>query len=451
MSLIDLAKKNIIVIGSGMSGLAVCRFLLTKNACITLADSKDLADLPPEVIKLREQGVKLLLSNQLPQKATYDLAVKSPGVPPTTSLMRLLYDAGVPVIGEIELAYLFTKATFVAITGTKGKTTTTQLIYEIFKNAGIETIQGGNIGKPLVEIAEDFMGVIVAEISSFQAEDSRSFAPHIALMLNLTPDHLDRHGSMKSYQEAKEKVFSQQKADDYAILNYDDVTVRSMAQGIKSQIVYFSRQKKLSQGVFIENGQLMIALGQKKINVMPIKDIYIKGGHNLENALAAVAVAAAYDIAADIIATTLRNFSGVEHRLEFVTKRKGITYVNDSKATNPESTIQALLAYDEPIILIAGGRDKGSDFSRLIQMVKERVVFLSLVGEARYQLKEAADQVGFSNYAISETFSEAVEKALAAAKKGQVVMLSPACASWDMFKNYEVRGNLFKEIVLAHQ
>ncbi|MGI5892435.1 MAG: UDP-N-acetylmuramoyl-L-alanine--D-glutamate ligase [Bacillota bacterium] len=448
---LDLEAKKVIVIGGGISGLAVCRFLLANGAIITLADYKQAEHLPKEIMDLSACGVEFLLGDALPQQINWDLAVKSPGVPHTTPLMLLLHEAQVPVIGDLELAYAFTKAPFVAITGTNGKTTTTELLYKIFCDAGIDTMLGGNIGIPVVDRAEYYQGVIVAEVSSFQAQDCLYFAPKIAVMLNIAPDHLDRHGDMDNYLAAKEKIFINQGSSDIAVLNYDDPLVRKIAKKIKSRVIYFSRQQILENGVFANNGQIIVACEGKKINVIAAKDIYIKGGHNLENALAATAAAFAYGIDTKIIANSLREFTGVEHRLELVGEIDGVIYVNDSKATNPDSATKALMAYDNPIVLIAGGRNKGSNFSDLMQVIKERVSFLSLVGEAKYELQQVADEIGFTDYALSENFADAVAKAIKKARPGDVVMLSPACASWDMFKNYEMRGKVFKDLVLSHK
>ncbi len=451
MLALQLQDKKVIVIGGGVSGQAVCRFLLDKGAQVTLADSKSDAELAPELLALADQGLSLLLNDSLPQAVDWQLAVKSPGVPHTTPLMRLLHASGLPIIGDLELAYRFAKAPFVAITGTNGKTTTTELVYKIFCDAGINTLVGGNIGRPLIGLVEGHKGAIVVEVSSFQAEDCQYFAPKVGLFLNLAPDHLDRHGDMAGYLAAKEKIFQNQSQSDFAILNYDDEAVRQVGGRLHSKVIYFSRQNQLAEGVFCQNGQIVMALGEKKINLLPAEDIYIKGGHNLENALAAAAAAFVFGIEPPAIAASLRAFRGVEHRLESVAEIDGVLYINDSKGTNPDSTIKALLAYERPIILVAGGRNKGNDFSALMQTAKGRVVFFSFLGEAKEELAAAARAAGFGDqdFILCDSFEEAFFKAQAQAKAGNIVMLSPACASWDMFKNFEVRGKVFKDLVLA--
>jgi UDP-N-acetylmuramoylalanine--D-glutamate ligase len=451
MLALQLQDKKIIVIGGGVSGQAVCRFLLDKGAQVTLADSKSAAQLAPELVALTAEGLSLLLEDALPQTVDWQLAVKSPGVPHTTPLMKLLHDSGLPIIGDLELAYRFSEAPFIAVTGTNGKTTTTELLYKIFCDAGIKTLMGGNIGQPLIGLVEGHKGAIVAEVSSFQAEDCQYFAPKVGLFLNLSPDHLDRHGDMAGYLAAKEKIFHNQSESDFAILNYDDEAVRQVGKRLKSQVIYFSRQKQLTQGVFCQNGQIVMALGEKKINLLPAEDIYIKGGHNLENALAAAVAAFVFGIEPPAIAAGLRAFRGVEHRLETVAEIEGVLYINDSKGTNPDSTIKALLAYERPIILVAGGRNKDNDFSALMRTAKGRVVFFSFLGEAKEELAAAARAAGFTDkdFMLCDSFEEAFFKAQAQAEAGDIVMLSPACASWDMFKNFEARGKVFKDLVLA--
>ncbi len=447
MDLKHLQNKHILVVGAGLSGLAVCHFLQKKGAKVTLSDSKSAAAIP-EAADLAAAGVQLLLENRLPQQADWDLAVKSPGVPPAIPLLQMVRAAGIPIIGELELAYAYAQAPFVAITGTNGKTTTTAWIGHILELAGRNPLVGGNIGQPLVERVEEHCGVIVAEVSSFQLEDCQSFAPRAALFLNLTPDHLDRHGSLANYLAAKAKIFAAQSPDDFAVLNYDDESLRGLAGQVPSRLLWFSRQNILQEGIFYANGQIIIDLDGEKREILPIAELPLKGSHNLENALAATAAAYAMGVPPQIIAAGLRSFGGVEHRLEFVCEKNGVQFVNDSKGTNPDSTIKALDAYDAPIILIAGGRNKGSDFGELMEWIQRKVKRLVLVGEAKAELVAAAEKAGFDRYICTETFEEAVRQAAAAAQSGDVVLLSPACASWDMFKNYEQRGKLFKDICL---
>lgn len=442
----NLAGKQVLVLGAGLSGMAACRFLLAKGARPTLADQKPEEELP-QAAALAQEGVGLLLGNAIPDQFPWDFAVKSPGIPPNAPLVQRLKEAGISIIGELELAFCHAQAPFIAITGTNGKTTTTALIGHMLEQAGKEVLVGGNIGRPLVEEISDYQGLIVAETSSFQLEDCQNFAPHIAVFLNLTPDHLDRHGDMAGYTAAKAKIFSRQQKTDYAVLNADDKLVAALAPQIKSRIIWFSLEKALKEGIFCQEGQIVIALDGSIIPLMPVEDIRIKGRHNVENALAAIGAAYCTGLDAAAIAAGLRSFPGVAHRQEVVLEQGGILYINDSKGTNPASTIKALEACDAPIILIAGGRDKGGDFAPLMALAKEKVRLMVLVGEARGIIQKAADAAGFNRYVLADSFAQGVEQAAAAARPGEIVLLSPACASWDMFKDYAERGNLFKKLV----
>ncbi len=446
MDIKNLENKKILVAGAGLSGLAVCRFLLKKKAIITLADAKTKEDLP-EALALAKEGVFLLLGGALPDKLSWDLIIKSPGVPGETLLLKMAKEAKIPIIGEVELAFAYAEAPFIAITGTNGKTTTTALIGHIFKNAKREALIGGNIGKPLADAVEGYKGIIIAEVSSFQLEDCVSFAPRAGVFLNFTPDHLDRHITLENYFEAKAKIFACQNKEDYAVLNYDDPSVAGLKERIKSKIIWFSRREILKQGIFCRDNQIVIALDGKIISLMPVEDLPLKGGHNLENALAAVGAAYAFGLEADLIAQGLKSFKGVAHRLEFVIQKNGVKYINDSKATNADSAIKALEAFSGPIILIAGGRNKGGDFTRLMEEIKKRVKLLIILGEAKEEIKNAADKAGFKKYILADSFIEAVREGEKAAAPGDILLLAPACASWDMFKNYEERGNLFKALV----
>jgi len=446
---LEIKGKRVLVYGAGLSGVAVCHFLLNKGAEVILADKKSREELSAEAQDLEEVGVKFHLNDMLPESVNWDMLLKSPGISPAVPLVAMTKAANIPVIGDIELAYQFTKAPFIGITGTNGKTTTTALVGYICQKAGLSTIVGGNIGQPLVNLVEDFAGVIVAELSSFQLEDCLTFAPKVAVMLNLTPDHMDRHGDIANYLAAKENIFLRQRVDDYTILNYDDPILRAEGEKVIGRLIYFSLKESLPEGVYVEKGQIIIALDGQKINVMPTQDIYIKGNHNLENALAATAAAWVYGVNQDIIAQSLRTFPGVEHRLEIVVEKDGILYINDSKGTNPDSTIKALEAYDRPIILIAGGYDKKSSLDTLMPLIKQKVKKLILVGATKEIFAKAAETIDYHNYILTSDFPEAVDKACEEAQRGDIVMLSPACASWDMFRNFEERGKLFKDLVLS--
>jgi len=448
-SVLEIKGKRILVYGAGLSGVAVCHFLLNKGAYLILADKKSKEELSEQALVLEDLGVELLLNDILPDSVNWEMLLKSPGISPAVPLVAMTKAAGIPVIGDIELAYRFTKAPFIGITGTNGKTTTTALVGYICQKAGLPTIVGGNIGQPLVNLVEDFSGVIVAELSSFQLEDCLTFAPKVAVMLNLTPDHMDRHGNIQNYLEAKKNIFLRQKPNDFSILNYDDPVLRAEGGKVKGRLIWFSLQEILPEGVYVENGQIIIAIDGQKVNVIPTHDIYIKGNHNLENALAATAAAWVYGVSQEVIADSLRTFPGVEHRLERVAEKDGILYINDSKGTNPDSTIKALEAYDRPIILIAGGYDKKSSLDTLMPLIKQKVKKLVLVGATKNIFAQAAEAIAYHDYILTADFEEAVAKACQEAESGDIVMLSPACASWDMFRNFEERGKLFKELVLS--
>ncbi len=443
----EIKNKRILVVGAGLSGLAVSRFLLNRGADVTLYDSKTKDKLSSEINHLQAQGCHMLLGNALPPSANWHMAVVSPGVPPMIPILRMCCQAAIPIVGELELAYRFSKSPFIAITGTNGKTTTTALTGYMLQQAGMKALIGGNIGMPLVEEVENFSGWIVAEVSSFQLESCIDFAPHIACYLNLTPDHLDRHGTLDNYASIKEKIFARQKEADFAVLNYDDALVRRHEGQLKAQRRYFSLQAPVEQGAYVMDGAIYVAEQGKSRNLIATNDIYIKGSHNWQNAMAATVIARIVDMDLQQIVDSLRTFPGVEHRLEFVICKNGVTYVNDSKGTNPASTAKALHAYDQPIVLIAGGYDKEADFLPLMELIKEKVRCLVLVGATAPKLKKAADHVGFTAYRLADDFEDAVRLAEAAAHPGDVLLLSPACASWDMFDNYEQRGRLFKRLV----
>lgn len=443
----DLRKQEVLVVGAGLSGVAACRFLLGRGARVTLSDNKNIAALPAEAQALMQQGVEFLPQQNPPAGLPWRLVVKSPGVPPGIPVLTQARQAGIPIWGELELAYRYAKAPFIAITGTNGKTTTTALLGYLLHEAGKKVLVGGNIGAPLIGQVEGDYEYIVAETSSFQLEDSEQFRAHVALLLNLSPDHLDRHGDMEHYLAAKARVLRHQQAEDFAVLNYDDAALRPLAEQTPAQVLWFSLENVPPQGVFLADGQIFIREQQKNIHVMPANGIYIKGRHNWQNAMAAVAAAYALGVDAAVIARALAGFPGVEHRLEFVCEKDGIIYVNDSKGTNPDSTEKALLAYDKPLVLIAGGYDKQADFAPLMPLIKQRARHMVVLGQTAEQLRQTAAAAGYTEVSRAESFEEAVALARQAAQSGDVVLLSPACASWDMFENFEARGNRFKELV----
>ncbi|HHT63510.1 MAG TPA: UDP-N-acetylmuramoyl-L-alanine--D-glutamate ligase [Clostridia bacterium] len=446
----NVKDKRILVIGAARSGCAVARFLWEKGANVTLTDGKRADQLGEALKQLQDCSMDFFLGEEpVIYPGSFHYAVISPGVPLDVPLVEKLRRAKIPLTGEMELAYQYAKSSLVAITGTNGKTTTTSLLGEIFSNAGMPVLVGGNIGIPLVSTVESIPenGVIVAEVSSFQLETIESFRPKAAIILNITPDHLDRHKTMKGYTEAKARIFENQRPSDFCILNHDDPRVRKLAGRSPGKTVFFSQKTQLPRGVFLKNGIITVKMDDDSFNVIGTNDIYIKGKHNLENALAATTAAFCMGVSPEVIGRTLKSFPGVAHRLEFVREVGGVSYINDSKGTNPDSTIKALEAFDQPIILIAGGKNKGSDFTKLAKLIKKKVRSLILVGEAGPVIGKAVAEQGFTEFMAAKDFSETVSLAQRLARPGDVVLLSPACASWDMFNNYEERGDLFKKLV----
>ncbi len=450
MESIEFQQKKILVLGAGISGMSVAYILSKLGAKVTLSDAKSEEALNKDFSSLREAGVTLSLGNQnekLLDKTDY--IVLSPGISIYIPLVKAAQAKGITVMSEIEVAYRLCPAPIIAVTGTNGKTTTTTLIGEMLKTTGREVVVGGNIGLALSqEVAEaGAKGIVAAEISSFQLEGVIEFRPHIAAVLNITPDHLDRHHSMDVYISMKERIFAQQTKDDYVILNYDDKIVRDMANRAPSQVMYFSRQVELPAGIFVKNGIITISWQGKTIEVFPIERMQIRGAHNVENALAACGAAFLSGVNIADIAKILREFPGVEHRIEPVAVINNVAYYNDSKATNPESSIKALEAFPGNVILIAGGRDKNTDLTEFMKLVKEKVAHLILLGEAKERFNQAAVQHGVQSIHLVERFADAVRLAYDLAQSPQVVLLSPACASYDMFDNFEQRGKVFKELV----
>lgn len=442
--------KKVLVIGAARSGLAGAEFLAKHGWQVVLTDMKQVE----AVDNLQALGVSFVWGQQ-PDVAAIgpDLIVISPGVPLTIPPVVEARARQIPVIGELELAYENCQAPFVAITGTNGKTTTTTLTGELLKKTGKQVFVGGNIGVPLISYVENLQpqDVVVAEVSSFQLETTETFRPHLALMINLTPDHLDRHGDMAGYLAAKAKIFANQKESDYLVLNYDDEALRGLEKQSRGTVIFFSQRHKLEQGVYLDGTQVVLKLNGTETVICDASEIAIKGKHNLENAMGAIALAYLSGVTPADIREVLRSFPGVEHRLEPVRTLRDVLYVNDSKGTNPDSTIKALEAYDRPVVIILGGKNKGSDFTQLAQLVKERVKKAVVLGQAKPVIVEALEKADFHDYMETDTFEEAVAAAAAAAEAGDLVLLSPACASWDMFNSYEERGHLFKELVAALQ
>ncbi len=445
----ELKDKRVLVVGAGKSGTAVARFLAGKGSRVCLTDARDADKFGGQLDDLGSRGVDLALGGYPPVGGCFDLLVISPGVPLDVPPVLEAGEAGIPVIGELELAYRFARAPIVAITGTNGKTTTTTLVGEMFKDAGYRVLVAGNIGIPLVERVELYGpgDVIVAEVSSFQLETVKHFRPKVAVILNLTPDHLDRHGDMAGYAAAKSRISMNQRRGDSLVLNYDDDLTRGMTGRGGGDVIFFSRQHILEKGVFVHGGAVTVCRNGVRRTVLDVVELRIPGAHNLENALAATAAGWAMGIPEGSLAGTLRRFTGVAHRLEFVAEIDGVRYVNDSKGTNPDASIKAVEAFQGPLVLIAGGRNKGNDFTEFARRACPKTRAMVVVGECADEMAGSAAGAGIKNIMRAGSFRDAVLLARSAARPGDVVLLSPACASWDMFSNFEERGDLFKEIV----
>ena len=377
-----------------------------------------------------------------------DLVVLSPGVPTDLPVILAMKEHGIQVIGEVELAYAFGKGDVLAITGTNGKTTTTSLLGEIMKCHQEEVFVVGNIGNPYTVAAGQMTerSVAVAEMSSFQLESIETFRPKVSAILNFTPDHLNRHHTMEAYVEAKKQIAKNQTAEDYCVLNYEDERTKAFGEEVKAQVLYFSSAHKLERGIYLDDGKMIYKNPEEEI-VCHVDELQILGIHNYENVMAAVAMAAVYGVPMDTIRKAILAFKGVEHRIEYVTEKDGVVYYNDSKGTNPDAAIKGIQAMNRKTVLIGGGYDKNSEYTEWIQAFDGKVKQLILIGATREKIAQDAEKCGFHDYVFADTFEEAVLLAAKTAKSGEAVLLSPACASWGMFPNYEVRGEKFKEIV----
>jgi len=446
----EFCNKRVLVLGAGISGRSVADVLVRQGASVTLNDAKDIDIRKEEFRQLRVQGVNLVFGQQQDDLLEgIDYVVLSPGISIYIPLIQTARSRNITVMSEIEVAYQLCKAPVIAITGTNGKTTTTTLTGEMLKAAGKAVVVGGNIGLALSHevLGVDETGIVVAEISSFQLESIIDFKPHIAAVLNVTPDHIDRHRTMEEYQRTKERIFSNQRDSEYLILNYDDVAVRNMAERALSQVLYFSASQELQTGAYVKEGLLQINWQGKNYPICSVKEMKLFGKHNVENALAACCAALLMDVSTTEMSMVLRSFTGVEHRIEPVATVNGVPYYNDSKATNPESSIKALEAFDGHVVLIAGGRDKNTDLKEFMALAKEKVDHLILVGEAQERFAAHAQAAGVSHIHCTGSMEDAVQLAHRLARPPQIVLLSPACASYDMFANYEERGRVFKELV----
>lgn len=441
--------RNVLVVGLAVSGIPVVQALYRLGARITVNDLKSKEDLGENWDVLDPLVSCWILGTHPDCVADYDLMVLSPGVPTDLPFVLAAKEAGVEIVGELELAYRCGKGTYVAITGTNGKTTTTALTGEIFTRAGRKTEVVGNIGIAAIEktLKATDDTVFITEVSSFQLESCSEFHPKIAAILNITPDHLNRHKTMENYTAAKARIFAGQTEEDTLILNYDSPAVRVLAESASAKVRFFSRSKLEAGFTGVDAGWIVIREPQHDVRICPVSDLFIPGAHNLENALAAATLAYCSGITPEVIAESLRSFQGVAHRIEWVADFKGVRFYNDSKGTNPDSTIKAVEAMQGPTVLIAGGMDKGSEFDELISLFGTTITDLVLLGETREKIQESARRAGFHNSVLVSTMEEAVHEAWRRAVDGGNILLSPACASWDMYPNFEVRGQHFKDSV----
>ena len=448
-----ITDKKIVVIGSGVSGVGAVKLLEAAGAVPTLYDSNEKLT-EAEVRKRLPEGSKCkVVLGEFPEnlKKETELVVLSPGVPVDLPLVEELRTNGAAIWGEVELAYHFGKGKIAAITGTNGKTTTTTLVGEIFKSYYPEVFVVGNIGTAYTQEALKMTdnSVIAAEISSFQLETIENFHPKVSAILNITPDHLNRHHTMQCYIETKEKIAENQTRDDTCVLNYDDEETRRFGGSCKASVLYFSREHILDQGVYMDGTAIVYADESVRTKICDVSELKLLGTHNYENVMAAVAIAAAMGVPFPYIRETVIHFTAVEHRIEFVAEKKGVAYYNDSKGTNTDASIKAVQAMNRPTIVIGGGYDKHVTFDDWIACFGDKVKWLVLLGQTANQIAETAKKHGFTHIVFTESLEEAVQVCAGKAESGDAVLLSPACASWGMFDNYGQRGRMFKDYVRA--
>ena len=444
----ELNGKRVLVVGLGRSGVASALFLQSRGARVTVSDAKSEDQLREQIPTLLDAGIAVETGAHGERTfRNQDLIVVSPGVPVDAEPLVQARAFGQSVIGEIELASQFLLGPIVAITGSNGKTTTTTLVGEILVASGLKTMVGGNIGTAAISLAEKATPetAIVLEVSSFQLETIRTFRPKVAVVLNVTPDHLDRHRTFAAYVDAKARIFENQQADDFAVLNADDPTCVELAGRTRAQVFWFSREREVESGAFVRDGQAVFRRNGSAQIMLAVSEIPLKGSHNLENVLAAVCAGALMGCAPEKIRAAISNFKAVEHRLEYVATIGGVEYYNDSKATNVDATMKALQSFPANIHLILGGKDKGSDYTLLSELLRERVKSVYTIGAAAEKIQSHIK--GTTQIVSSGTIEAAIKQASATAQPGDVVLLAPACASFDQFQNYEHRGRVFKELV----
>lgn len=446
----ELTKKCVLVFGTGISGIGAAHLLLARGAEVILYDGNTEKDKEALLAEFPAGSKVRIVLGELPEAEMeqLDLVVMSPGVPCDLPVVLAMKGKGIRIWGEVELAYECGKGDVLAVTGTNGKTTTTSLLGAIMQAYHPEVYIVGNIGNPYTEAAPKMTddAVTVAEISSFQLETIHTFHPAVSAILNITPDHLNRHHTMEAYIEAKEQIAKNQTEEDVCVLNYEDDVTRKFGERVKAQVIYFSSRRRLEKGIYLEDGNIVYCRENPE-KVCHVDELKLLGMHNYENVMAAVAMAAAYHVPMEIIRKTIREFTAVEHRIEFVAEKNGVAYYNDSKGTNPDAAIKGIQAMNRPTFLIGGGYDKDSSYDEWIQSFDGKVKKLVLLGATKEKINETAKRLGFTDTILADTFEEAVNICVEQAEPGDAVLLSPACASWGMFKNYEERGDKFKELV----
>lgn len=449
----DLTGKTVLVAGSGVSGVAAAELLKKKQVKTILFDGNRELD----VAALKEKhpvfsDMEIILGELSDaDMERFDLVVLSPGVPTDLPMVNAIRERGIPIWGEIELAYFFAKGRVAAITGTNGKTTTTALTGEIMANYYKDVKVVGNIGIPYTSVAAETTEetVTVAEISSFQLETIHTFHPAVSAILNITPDHLNRHHTMECYIQTKERIAENQDAGDTCVLNYEDEVLRAFGEQLKTNVLFFSSERKLDKGLYLDGDDIFYADGNETVKIINVNELNILGKHNYENVMAACGMAVSMGVPIPKIVEVLKRFQAVEHRIEYVTKKRGVKFYNDSKGTNPDAAIKGICAMNRPTFLIGGGYDKQSEYDAWIESFGGKVKKLVLIGQTREKIAECARKHGFTDIVLCDTLEEAIDVCYRNAEPGDAVLLSPACASWGMFKNYEERGRIFKEYVRA--
>lgn len=447
----NLQNKKVLVVGTGISGIGAAKLLKKVGASPVLFDSNEklsIKEVKEKAGDIPDIDVRI---GSIPGdiKSEIALLVISPGVPVDSPIVEEFKEMNVPVWGEIELAYQFGKGSVIAITGTNGKTTTTTLVGQIMKAYYFSVFVVGNIGNPYTEaaLATEEDSVTVAEISSFQLETVHSFAPKVSAILNITPDHLNRHHTMECYVKTKETIALNQTGEDVCVLNYEDIYTREFGKECPARVVYFSSKRELENGLYLKDEDIYLAENGSSEKLLNIHELQLVGICNVENVMAAIGISLAMKVPMSVILNTVRKFKAVEHRIEFVATKNGVDYYNDSKGTNPDAAIQGIRAMTKPTVLIGGGYDKQNEYDEWIEAFEGKVKAFVLIGQTREKIAECAKKHGIENVILADTFEEAFQICVEQAEPGDAVLLSPACASWGMFPNYEVRGKIFKELV----